>query len=134
MDIQKMFDAFCDSARQDRSKYHITLGELIEKLKQSEKELPVVFSDGGAPGEGDSYRGYYSDFALERTEASTVEELQGYLEDEVLNKTFEGYKGGEYAMSEDAPLWVAPYGSCGPAIVGYADDGERVVLTTKDVD
>jgi hypothetical protein len=134
MDLLKLIDTMSDAMRRGRTNYHLTLGELISKLKDSKKVLPVVFSDGGAPVEGNSYRGYYSDFSFERGESATAGGLQAYLEDEVLDKTFEGYKGGDFTMGEDTPLWVAPYGSTGLAIVDYKDEGHRVVLVTKDVD
>ena len=38
------------------------------------------------------------------------------------------------AMGEDTPLWAAPYGSCGRAIVGLKIKGEKIILETKEID
>ena len=39
-------------------------------------------------------------------------------------KTFEGYKGGEFTMEGDTPVWYSHYGTTGPAIMGITDEGE----------
>jgi len=56
-----------------------------------------------------SYRGYYEDLALvvEEVEIPTtsVDDMLGTLYG-AMGRKFEGYKGGEYLMGEDTPLWV----------------------------
>ena len=51
-----------------------------------------------------------------------------------LDNTFTGYKGGEFFMGPDTPLWIAPYGSCGPAIVGCEISDGALILRTKEID
>ncbi len=135
VDLQKLVDAMSEMGRITRANYHLTLGKLIEELKKLPDDKQVVFSSGGSPNYADSYRGYYSDLALESTDgAITVAQLRATAES-ALGHTFTGYKGGDFVMSSNTPLWCAAYGCCGPAIVGITDDIDgRVVLVTKEVD
>lgn len=134
MDIQKLMDTMSDGWRRDRSRYHLTLGGLIAALEAVEAETPVQFDSGGAPAEPDSYRGYYSDLAFcADSEARNAGEVLADCKS-ALGGTFTGYKGGEFVMEADTPLWVAPYGCCGPAIVDTRQADGKLILVTKDVD
>lgn len=138
MDFQKMFDMMSAQARQTRSLYHVTLGALIDALKDVDLDMQVlVRSKDGVdtfPGRFSSYRGYYADLSLsEGSEPMTVDTLLSQAE-VALGSTFEGYKGGDFVMGHDTPLWFAEYGCCGPAIIdAYAGDG-FFLLITKDLD
>jgi len=132
--LQRMVNAISAASRRDRSRYHLTLGELIEKLEGVSPGWSVKFSSGKGPGDADSYRGYYSDLSFEPTDRDVT---AGDLLDRAktaLNATFTGYKGGDFVMGPDTPLWTAPYGCCGLAIVGFAADDLGVTLETKDLD
>ena len=134
MDMQKLLNAMSDGWRRDRSKYHLTLGDAMERLAKVDPEMRVQFEDGISPGEADSYRGYYSDLALEPCGTlDTAGKLHAELS-KALNATFEGYKGGDFVMGAETPLWRATYGCCGPAIVGITEANGVAVLTTKEVD
>jgi hypothetical protein len=136
MDLQAMINTMNEIGRQERSNYHLTLGGLIDALKGFPAHAKVVFdfNDRLSPCEPDSYRGYYSDLAF----AACPEELTVtnflVMAEECLGKTFYGYKGGEYEMSKDTPLWQAGYGSTGYAIMGIHLDGDCVLIETKQVD
>jgi hypothetical protein len=133
--LQRMVNVMNALGRNDRSRYHLTLGQLIEKLEGVNSGWSVKFSSGKAPGDADSYRGYYSDLSFEPTDRDV---LVGDLLDRAKNalgRTFTGYKGGDFLMEAETPLWTAPYGSCGLAIVGFETDGvNTVTLLTKDLD
>lgn len=138
MDFQKLFDTMSAQDRQTRSRYHVTLGALIDALKEVDLDMQVlVRNENGEdffPGRLDSYRGYYADLALsEGSEPMTVNTLLSQAE-VALGSTFEGYKGGEFVMGEDTPLWFAEYGCCGSAIVDAHDGDGFFLLITKDVD
>lgn len=141
MDIQAMFNAIAESARLERAKYHLTLGELIESLDALAPKTIIAFPDGRYPGTEHSYRGYYSDLALEPTDTPiTAEELHKQLS-AALNKTYKGYKGGEFAMYGDTPLWCAFEGNKGFAIIdetldrtGSCDDSEGTLILVTKVD
>lgn len=90
------------------------LSDLIEELKGCDPEhnvfvdkCPIMIGPKGV----DSYRGYYDQLAIDVGEDSymTVKDLLELLE-KAIGKTFTGYKGGSYTMSEDTPVWLASYG------------------------
>ena len=135
-DIQALLDAISESGRRERSNYHVTLGRLIEELEKLNNEgwdRPVVFAHGGSPRSPHSYRGYYSDLSFESGGEIMAKELAAICRD-ALGRTFEGYKGGDYVMSKETPLWAAPYGCCGLAIVSIIVTADKVILGTKEVD
>lgn len=127
MDIQALFDAMGEASKMQRSNYHLCLGELIKLLEENpDAEIPY-----GCPH---SYRGYYSDLALERQNPQFARELLAELKEKVLDKELTGYKGGEFLMSADVPLWVATYGSCGKAVVSASCQDMMIEFITKNVD
>ena len=89
-----------------------TLIELITALKSAPQNLPVYFQTGEHPDMVDSWRGSYDLLALNHTlegSALRCSELIDLL-DGAIGSTFRGYKGGEYTMHEDTPIWVDNYG------------------------
>ena len=133
MDIQKLFDAISDAAQDERKKYHLTLGGLIEALDGGH-DTPVRFDNGMSPTQPHSYRGYYADLAFERTDGVVTAERLLVGARNCIGRTFEGYKGGDFVMSEDTPLWVASYGCTGEALVGISMVDGAFVIQTKTVD
>lgn len=101
----------------------LTLGELIEKMESlSGANVPNLLIGG-------SYRGYYNQFYFElgEGEISAIE-----LADDcrsVIGNTYEGYKGGEYTMTENTPVWLAEYGRSGLKI---AEVSESRIVTLED--
>ena len=95
------------------------------------------------PLSANSYRGYYDHLALsywnedigQDKRAPTVGALVATLET-ANGKTYEGYKGGNYKMNLETPVWVDNWGDCtSTAIVGIVSLGSyRVVLQTATVD
>lgn len=134
-DMQRIVDALSEAERQQRSNYHMTLGELIAALEMAQPDIPVITGDGTTPGDAMSYRGYYSDLAFEpsgesKTAGQFLAECQA-----ALGHTFTGYKGGDFTMGEDTPLWISHEGSAsGIAIVGGRVVPQSFVLETKAID
>lgn len=120
-------------------KEQMTLGELITALKRKDPERPVYFDFVHFQPKGiHSYRGYYDQLAIgynnEAGYNMRVSELLPLLRD-ALGATFQGYKGGDYVMSENTPVWVANYNEAGStAIVDVVDQGWRILLETASVD
>ena len=116
-----------------RSKYHLTLGELIKALEGSDKSALAKFDDGSNTGELDTYRGYYTDCAI--SPGSIPQTVGDLLErcKETLDQELYGWKGGSFVMHKDVPLWKAYAGDCGPAIIWFTND-QDFVLITKDVE
>lgn len=114
----------------------ITLGLLIRALKSQPQDNWIFFTFGDLrPGEIRSWRGSYDELAVGwkydnlRTK-ETVGEFVARLQ-KAVGKTYEGYKGGEFVMTEDTPVWAACWGrshSCG--IVGVVADGGFTYLET----
>lgn len=117
--LQAMVDAMNAKAQVERTKVQLTLGDFIRQLEALPSYMPVrrLYNPH-------SYRGYYCDLALESDEGVTVpvSELLATLKG-CLGKVFGGYKGGDFPMHENTPVWVAGYGCCGDQIVGVHDDG-----------
>lgn len=137
VDMQTLFDAVSEANRQGRSRYHLTLGAAIEKLNAMDGSIRVVCSDNQdeAPGAAMSYRGYYSDLAFAPS-LDTVT-AAGFLAEcaNALGKTMEGYKGGDFLMGEDTPLWVSAYGvASGRAVMDIVALSGIAVLTIKNID
>lgn len=132
MNIQAMVDAMNMSDQMERARYHLTLGKLIEKLQTLPQEANVwIDATGLSVADLDSYRGHYCDLALETSKAPmTVEALAG-LAIGALGEVFQGYKGGNYRMTCDTPLWVSDYGvSSGLAVMDIElVNGDAVIRT-----
>lgn len=131
-DIQRLIDALANAGRRTRSEYHLTLGQAIKRLGELAAESPIRLDwIDQSPGEPMSYRGYYSDLAFDFCDKATVGDFLKACKAS-LGKTFEGYKGGDFIMGEETPLWAADYGNTGRAIMDIRPDGAGFVLVTKD--
>jgi len=87
------------------------LEDLIKKLEQFPREQVVAKGFN----EPHSYRGYYDELAFEPCDNTTVGAMLDCAK-EALNKTYQGYKGGEYTMTEYTCCHLAFYGSSGESI------------------
>lgn len=98
------------------------LGDLIEFLESLEQDALIM-----GLGSPDSYRGYYDQLAFEPTDQMMV--VGRLLADvkECVGRTFTGYKGGEYTMTERTSVWIARYGTTAGAgrICGYDHTTEK---------
>ena len=115
-DLQALFNLMAAREMGERAKTQMTLGAVIERLKTLKPETQIALS------EPHSNRGYYSDLALE---PGTNQDAKALLADceGALDKTFQGYKGGDFEMHCDVPVWVAFYGNCGVRLMAINDDG-----------
>lgn len=93
---------------------NLYLGQLIEILERHPREQRVVMGFGSAH----SYRGIYEDLAFEPTADTTVGEMLDHAKS-ALGCTFQGYKGGEYLMTEYTECWIANHGESGGQMIGY---------------
>ena len=113
MNMQEYIDNMSKKWRQERAETQMTLGELMRQLSAMDPDSEIT-----GIHEQHSYRGYYSDLAFEAAgNPMLVTDLIDMLTNECLGKTFTGYKGGEFTMESDTPLWIAEYGCCGPRIM-----------------
>lgn len=113
-----------------------TLGQLIDAcaaLGSGRDDTEVVFDFCGAsPRDIDSWRGSYAELALSYTfeKTMTLGAFMALLKG-ANGATFDGYKGGEFCMSRDTPVWVANWGNSGnTGIVGVRDCSYQIVIDT----
>lgn len=104
----------------------MTLGKLIAVLESLPSDTPVE-----GLGALDSYRGYYSDLAFEddvspRTVGDVLADCRN-----ALGERFTGYKGGDYYMTKNTPLWVSDYGcASGKRLMGLSGDAPAKPITS----
>lgn len=111
-----------EERRLERSKTQMTLGQLIERLRQLKRRDSLAIISIGYPH---SYRGYYSDLAFERGGTKSVGKALEEAED-CLGRKFYGDYGDEYRMGEDTPLWVTERRHAALRLMSIADDGSLV--------
>lgn len=116
--IQTHWDDLCRQMRVERARSQMTLGTLHSFLK-SRKPSDTLSSFG----EPHSYRGYYDDLAFEKVDGLITAQDALEMVDACIGQVFTGYKGGEFLMDENTPIWLANYGSCGLKIMGFDDFG-----------
>lgn len=134
--MQNLMDTMNKVAKDERGRYHITLGVLIEMLALQPEGYTCEIDTGGTVTNAHSYRGYYSDLALAKSEGTRkCSHLLAELED-IMGKKLEGYKGGMFPMEHDTPVWISEYGvASGQAVIGIVVDDEekKIVLETRYV-
>lgn len=127
--MQTIIDKIMSDARAERSQTQFTLRRLITLLVFiPETNLIEKLT------KPHSYRGYYSDLAFERVEGETM--TAGALLSmckECMDKTFEGYKGGDFVMDEKTPIWISQYGSTGVKIIDLdVSDSSCIKFATEE--
>lgn len=141
---KKMRDAsFADSPQ-------LTLGELLALLKNiptksGDEAVTVEFDFGTAYPDGlSSWRGSYSELAINyalcgyddwqgKDSQFNHTDLADFVKmlEEAVGRTYEGWKGGDYVMSLDTPIWVANNGNAGnTGVVGVLNKDYVVIIQT----
>jgi len=154
MDLQTVLENSAKAARQEEMKTspQLTLGELILKIavlipaqeavkKKYDHEAKVGYDfEYLFPTDIASYRGIYAELALNFKSQEYGEKavdpmaVTAFLEmlKGCIGKTFEGYKGGDFMMGKNTPIWVANYGNSGrTAVVDVLDEEHSVTLITR---
>jgi hypothetical protein len=116
--VQAMLDGMSAQLQKERSTTQMTLGKMIAAL-----EAMVTDKQVQRLAHLHSYRGYYSDLAFElRDGTMSAQELTGLCR-AAMFRVYQGYKGGDYLMGENTPMWISDYGSTGLKLMGFAADG-----------
>ncbi len=130
----------------------LSLGELIAKIEVlgvkrdndgDDKQIRYDFGTS-IPTCLDSYRGSYDELALgykltgyddgSAPRSIKAKDLLEHLKS-AIGKEFTGWKGGEFRMSEQTPVWVANCGdSNSTAIVGVLDAGYSLIILTSYIE
>lgn len=130
--MQSLVDNINKVTKDVRSGYHLTLGQLVSFLENINGSRIVEFDHGLSPISPHSYRGHYSDLALESHDKPTTAVHLLRSVKRIVGRELEGYKGGEFLMTNDTPLWNSEYGSnSSVAIIGISVIGEKAILSTK---
>jgi len=126
--LQAMVDGMSAQWSKERAETQMTLGKFISALSEMPQDAPI---DVGC--DLDSYRGYYSDLAIEPPQEDapkpTVADVLAMCR-EAMGQVFQGYKGGDYMMGANTPLWIAEYGCCGRKLMSVNPDG--TLITAED--
>jgi hypothetical protein len=114
----------------------MTLGDLIETLASMPADYKVRFDNGRVPTELCSWRGVYAELTLD-SDGGDARMFVGDLlknAEEAVGKTFQGYKGGDYTMSRETPVWADEYGDYGCiGLMGARVSGDTVTLQTANL-
>ncbi len=104
--IQGLMEIKSREWQKERAATQMTLGCLIAELEKLPPERTIV-----GFGNPHSYRGYYSDLAFEPTEDEiTVIHLLTICREDCMGQKFVGYKGGDFYMTAETPVWISDYG------------------------
>ena len=124
-----LFAAMSAVWREERAQSGLTLGGLIIRLHELPREMRM--QELSNPH---SYRGYYDDLAFEPPAPSKLRRVSDQLADckEIVGKVFHGYKGGDYTMRYETPVWIANYGCLGERLMAIADDGSLITAPEED--
>ena len=150
MNLEELNELVSNQRKESFATSHqITVGELIKQLENTElmydeNEYKSVYFDFGSaiPTNIDSWRGSYDELALgyELTGYDSKEnahfsdcKADKLLEElkSAIGKTYTGWKGGDFIMSENTPIWVANSGNSGnTGIIGVLDEDWCIIILT----
>jgi hypothetical protein len=152
MDLQSYLESATKKMREASfaDSPQLTLGELLALLKDiptksGDDAVTIEFDFGTAYPTGfSSWRGSYAEIAINyalsgydewksedaqfdhKDLTDFVKELEG-----AIGKTYTGWKGGEFTMTADTPVWVANDGNVGnTGVIGVKNEEWHVVLLT----
>ena len=116
---------------------HMTLEALAGKLAALEAHVPLAMEDGAAPHpQVHSYRGYYSHAAIPPGAGFPTTTAGGMLETirRAMGLPVYGWKGGEFRLYPDTPVWIAPLGENSQlALTDVREEDGRAVLMTRQL-
>lgn len=110
------------------------LGDFHAELSSVPPETIVRTENFEALTDPHSYRGYYDEISFEPVQGITVTagELVKVVED-AIDKTFYGWKGGEYLMDADTPIWISSEGyNSGRMLTGVTVEDGIMTLTEEE--
>jgi len=110
------------------------LKDLIAELEKCDQNSPVLFADDNRiPSRLISWRGSYSELSIDSEIDGPAVKTSEFLKQckEAIGATFEGYKGGDFVMSEDSLVYADEYStsSC-VAACGIVERGGRTLIET----
>jgi hypothetical protein len=128
LDIRALLDGVAMREQFKRAGSQMTLGTLIDRLSELPGDLLMWNMK-----DLHSYRGYYSDLAFDH-DSDSQRPVREVLADcrKAMGEVFVGYKGGDFVMGRNTPMWISSYGSAsGLRLMAVEDDG-GVVTKMED--
>jgi len=116
--MQAMINGMNAEGSRERGNSQMTLGELIDRLKEMDLDDMMI-----GLSHPHSYRGYYTDLCFEVASDKRAVGQVLKMAEGCMGEVFEGWKGGDFQMGRNTPIWIANEGSCGPRIMSVCDDG-----------
>ncbi|MBV5269031.1 MAG: hypothetical protein JZU55_02770 [Afipia sp.] len=107
----------------------MNLGQFIETLARAPSGAEVhIDALSLSPTKFSSYRGSYDHLALGWAEdgSCVVSDLLAAAR-ACVGATFEGYKGGDYVMGNNTPIYISNYGRVGNLVISGLEIGDRYV-------
>ncbi len=153
MEMQNFVDLIVTAKRKQRmiDSPQLTLGQLISEIekigikKENGEDMDIAFDFGSAiPTTLASWRGSYAELALgyRLSGYDAYDQEKGHFSDVTAEKvlaelkqavgaTYYGWKGGDFLMDENTPVWVANQGNAdNTIIIGVLNAGYKMVLLT----
>ena len=161
MDLQSMINLMNESESDTRANYHLTYGQLVDALNGADKkakfdkrikgigswrgsyiEIALYTDDNGLYCQDGEFTGSYSAKVWnqwEKEHSVTIDKLPtnanelGKLLESIIGKDFIGYKGGNFTITRNRPLWLETDGSTygDVAVIGI---DKNLNLITKEVE
>jgi hypothetical protein len=125
MNSQALLNGMKFQTQKDRAHTQMTLEKLIDRLKNLPQETLVNLSSPH------SYRGYYEDLAFSYGGKITAKDALQLCQS-AIGEVFTGYKGGDFQMGRNTPVWSSQYGQTGKKIMDVEDNGDLVLAEDLD--
>lgn len=140
--LQDLINKTLEVEQLKRERDNYNLGDLIKDLSKYPADANIEIRPFNLyPVDFCSYRGYYSDLSIEYSSDGSNRLTCGELlkkAKECVGKTFVGYKGGDFTMTEHSVVWISNYGKTTDAILTGVKDrfenGKWLELTWKIVE
>lgn len=120
----------------------LSLGALLDRCQKAasgkDADCRVVFDfEYAHPTCFGSYRGIFSELSVGFEFDGQGPTIHDFIADikQANGTTFHGWKGGDYTMGLDTPVWVANQGNAGSTgVVGVRDCGWQIVIETAYIE
>ena len=130
--LMAKIDADTDARCANRGQW--TLGMLKVFLENADGKKIMRLGDG-YPGDFHSYRGYYRFISLETSPVEITVSAFLKVVTDAIGSVFEGYKGGDFLMTQNTPVWVSGWGFCsGNGIVGVDLVDDEYIIDIANID
>jgi hypothetical protein len=101
---------------------HMTLMDLIVRLRELDEHVVVNLAGGIY-----SYRGFYERGCVSPDVRGTEAWVLSDILAADLGGTMQGWKGGDFPVHDEVPMYVAEWGDTGPMLMGIHADGTLIL-------